>query len=213
MKIGEAIDNVYIALNNMRIGTDSAVYRADIQSYLQVACNATFNQAYADIRAQMLSEGVIEKAIEGNFVKSYTLPIKTDADNRQYLELMPMPMPIWNNKGLVYVGTRNDQFVEIQEAYLGMQKFLKSFKRDVVSYIQENDLIYFENLPIAVKSIFVRLVPNVFDLTLDDELPIPAGYESQVLERCINWFAGAVQNPKDNTNNKKSNQNQQSAEK
>jgi len=168
--------------------TSRQVRREDIDAYLGAAINYAITKQYYINKKE---EG--ESTIPNDFISTYYVPVQKDTvRNVKYSDLPTQLLSMEKNRGLrgIYPVQGNDQFVEgYFEARKHDQYYARSWK-DSTLYRLIGDRVEYDNISPVVSEVIIRMVSAIGDLSDEDEVPVPAGSEVEVIEICSQFFLG-----------------------
>ena len=213
MTKGEFVESIYINISSGKLSDDIHLQRVDISTYLPVAINWAIQKKHREDKRDARMDGIINNNVSADLTYTYHIEdIKKDC--KRGLDYVDLPVPIQaldNNRGIVSmfptkggesfrkVGGPN-HFQYLDRVYGGVTLFW-------YEQSTEGDRIYIKNLSPSVTSVNVQLVPSIGDLSDEDTLPIPAGYELDIMNLCIQYFRqqrlGPVNYDPDNKDDKK----------
>jgi len=200
MTKGEAISLILNKVSGGIYGQDIAksIRREDVGTYLVAAINyVIIKQYYTDIA----NEG--ERGFPDDFIATYQLPVLTDnSRGLKYVKLEAKPFSTIRNRGLRSVSSLRGfkQFIPTTAEELQHNEYYKGSLGDTLYWL-EGGKVFFYNLSTMVDEVLVRIVTSISDLDDDDNLPIPAGSEVEMLNITEQFFLGQRQLPKDMINN------------
>lgn len=195
MTKGEFIDSIYINISGGKLTDDIHVQRVDIATYLPVALNWAIQKKHREDKRESRIDGIINNKVSSDLTYTYCVTdIKRDC--KRDLDYIDLPVPIQaldNNRGLVSMfpvqGGESFRKMDGPNTFQGLDRVLTF---PIFWYEQSvgGDRIYIKNLSPTIKEagVNVQLVPSIPDLGDDDTLPIPAGYEMDVMNICLKWF-------------------------
>lgn len=199
MKLGLLVDTILLRINGGILNTESAVKREDIRAYVPAAVNWAMTKSYyTNIKAENNRD--FPSLFYGVF---NDVTITRPQTGRPYFTVQKGYVPLPNNAGIRFVmdGCENtyspvaDSDVPLLNYYskhLNKEKFFRPIGYKV-------ELI---GLPKLMNLISYQAITDVNELSYDDELPIQAGQENDVIDITIQFFTGQRQMPGDKVNNK-----------
>ncbi len=170
----------------------------DVEVYLSAAIN------YALTKAYYINKSENEGFFPNDFIATYFEEVLTDTvQNVQYIPLPSKLLSIPANRGLRSVGPvqGNVQFINMQFESQQHDEYYAGSIRNITGYRLVGQRIELVNLSNLVTEVKIRMVASVEDLDNEDELPIPAGTEVEVIQLCVEFFTGVRKLPKDNKPN------------
>jgi hypothetical protein len=195
MTKGEIIDTVLIRINGGVLNSESAVWRVDLEAYIPAAVNYAL---VAMENIQIKDEG--DREMPGDFVACYELPIQYNEDRRvDFVALTVAPIAFRSNRGIrLIIDNCNHTYAPMRETGVsGINKILKYLGHKGLYWYQGNNDIFIYNKPKLANRLFVYIIKNVKSYAMDDELPIPAGMEADVMNIMYEYFTGQRQVPAD----------------
>lgn len=186
------IGQVLLRVSGGKYTAESSVTFEDVRQYLPAAVNYALNHSY------WTNVGIDgDHEIPGFFLSEYAdLPITT-VGGRDRISLPYKKINIGNNRGIRYMVGNN--MMPINPAPQGMMlnsTWNKMFG-DIPLYSETQDFIEIINKPVSLTSVTVGAVTDVSELSVTDDLPIPAGYEAQVIDILVKFFTDSRFTPKD----------------
>lgn len=191
MTIGNIIETVYTAIGGGRPNTDFSVLRVDIKALLPAAVNWAVTQDYW---ANLKNEGEREVPNYMITVKE-DLPISIDRKGRSFVELTEKLINVGGNGGIRYVEDDCGNNYVPRVPGSGSNYWDNILQNKEYSYLNKN--IYLYNVPELLESVNVGLVLDASELKDDDEAPIPAGMEPQVIDMLTQFFTKQRMQAKD----------------
>lgn len=187
------IETVFTAINGGRPNTDLSVMREDIEAALPAAINYAIT---GDYWANVQRED--DRELPNSFVaEQYVSEVKCDNWGREYIDFDISFINVPGNSGIRYV----QDVVGNVYTPRAMGVSRKSYWDKATSYNTEhqysNKKIMLFNRPELVQEFVVGYVADSGELGNDDELPIPAGSEPQVIDLLTNLFLNQRMQPKD----------------
>lgn len=170
---------------------DSAVTFEDVRQYLPAAVNYALTHSYWGSMA--IDQ---DHEIPGFFLSEYSnLPILS-ASGRDYIVLPKKKINIGNNRGIRYMVGNGVSIPPAPQGMTANSTWNKMFS-DVTLYSETHDRVYIINKPSGLSTVTVGAVTDVSELGRLDDLPIPAGYEAQVIDVLVKFFTESRFTPKD----------------
>lgn len=200
MTQGELIEVVVQKTQGGIVNSDTsrAVRKEDVRVLIPAAINYTIIGQY---RLTQKEEGVSE--IPDSFLATYIETVAYDSTRK--LGVITLSKPILGmakNRGIRSVSSLSGEtFVETTLTAKRHDGYYRGSTAQNINYYIEGNKIFLINLPLMVTEVMVRAVQSADKLGMNDELPLPAGYEYNVIEILVNHFIGTRQIPADMTNN------------
>lgn len=196
MNKGTLVENVYIRVNGGKPSTDSKILRVDIRALVTPAVNFAMVQLYYD---QIKQEG--DRDLPGTFFAYYSaIQIQRDLQrmNRPYITLPINVVAMAGGRGIRHIVDNCDNtYKPISNGQLGSIGYWSDILSHERFFRSEGKKVYLINVPPVAKEMNAVLVINSDTLTDEDELPIPAGMEMQVMETLVGWVTGTKEIPAD----------------
>lgn len=191
MLIGEVVETVYTSVAGGRPNTDFSVLRVDIRALLPAAINWAITQDYW---ANLANEGDREVP---NFIITVfeDLKIETDSRCRKYVTFDKQLVNVGGNGGIRFV---NDLYgnAYVPRSVGGSNNYWdKILKNKEYTLLSKKLMLY--NVPELVEKVDVGVILDVSALKDDDQAPIPAGSEPQVIDMLTQFFNNQRMGPKD----------------
>ncbi len=194
MTKGELIDSIYINISGGKLSDDVHLQRVDIATYLPVAINWGIQKKHREDKRDAMMDGISHKFVSADLTYTYHVEeIKEDC--KRNLKYIDLPVPIQsldNNRGIVSMfpdyGGESFRKVMGPNHFQGLEVVFSGITIFWLEQSTGGDRIYIKNLSPTVSSVNLQVVPSIPDLDDDDTLPIPAGYEVDIVNLCIEYF-------------------------
>jgi hypothetical protein len=178
--------------------TGRYVRREDVEAYLAAAIN------YSLIKAYYINKAENEGIFPNDFIATYILDVEEDPI--EGVKFVPLPTKILSlpaNRGLRSVGPvkGNVQFIQQNFEAQAHDEYYKGSIRNMTGFRLIGQRIELVNLSSFVTQVKIRQVASIMDMDDEQELPIPAGMEVEVIQICTEFFTGVRALPKDNRPN------------
>lgn len=189
MTKGELIETILIRVNGGRITQDSKVKREDINALLSAAINWSVTGRYwINKKATGTNE------YPSDFIASYlNVGVKTDTDrDLRYVDMPVGTLTLPDDQGTQSVSPMQGDDVYIATKFLDRKHnayYHNTFAGNT-RWWREQQKIFFLNLPDITDKVLLRLIQSAGNLNNDDELPISAGSEIDILNILNDWFTG-----------------------
>lgn len=178
--------------------TARVVRREDINAYLSAAVNFAILKQYYTIKK---AEGTSE--IPDSFIATYDLEVAYN--KKKELHFVKIPIPILGmakNRALRSVSSMSgENFVQTSFVSYTHDKYYVGSTGSIVLFYLEGNIIYFRNFPSIVKEVTTRVIVSAGDIGDEDEVPVPAEMEAEVIDLLVQFFTGTRQLPNMITNN------------
>jgi len=146
--------------------------------------------------------------ISGDFISSFEdVVIKKDAAKDLFFSEIPVKyIVLKEDKGLYQVSLMQDQtnpFVRIANGAMAMYRGLHAFQLGArTGYWVEKDRIYYHNFPTGLEDakVLMKLVASVSDFAADEEIPIPADKEFELVQMVLQMYGIHKEIPQDKHN-------------
>lgn len=192
MTKGVIVDLVLLRINGGVLNGESAVWRVDIKSWLPAAVNYVVTIAENN---QIKDEG--DREMPSEFISYANLPILFDTE--YYITLPVDIIPLRSNRGIrAIIDNCYNTYAPLRETAIGGLKRLLPMLGDKGLYWPKGKRrIVLLNKPKLADNVNAYYVANIDSYGDDDELPIPAGLESEVINVLYQYFTGERQVPAD----------------
>jgi hypothetical protein len=192
MKVGVIVELVYQKILAGRLGLERDVKRVDIRAYLPAAINTTIRENYFTNLSvkDMLN---ISSLLPDQFISTYEdVEVKRNVNrNLKYIDFPAKPISLLESMGVN--GILPMQGDDVEFYYTNNRMKLRGYD-DIIGrttfYWIEGYKAYFKNLSPVVTSVLVMMISSFTDLSDEDEVPVPLGFEEKVIANTYNWFAG-----------------------
>lgn len=166
------------------------------------------------VRAKLIKEEIVANKksgildISGDYISSYEdLTIVKDDKKNLYYSVIPVKYVILpDDIGLYQVSLMQGQespFIRVANGTMGLFSGLHAFHLGGrVGYWVEKDRVYYHNFSDKLKDskILLKLVASVEDFNPNEELPIPADRELELLQQVLQIYGVHTQVPQDKKN-------------
>ena len=182
-----------------------------IQGYIGVYMSAMLNylivkQYYLDLK----TDG--SRDISGLFYAVYdNVPITFDTPrNAYYLTLPQKVIALPNEKGISFIGSMHDdnQYIPLGQSNMFAAKNWLGFTK-FVYYQIEGQKVWFKNISLALAQLLettgllVKMVVDIYEVGMDEEVPVPAGMETEFVNGVVDFFLGKKRIQQDTVINNK----------
>lgn len=195
MTKGEYVDLTLLRINGGVLNNESAVWRVDIISYIPAAVNYVLMMSE---NIQIKDEG--DREMPNEFIACYPVNISMDNDrNVNYITLPVSPIAFRSNRGIrLIMDNCNNSYAPIRETSAGsLHRILKMLGDKGAYWYQGKNRINIYNKPRLASKVYAYIIADVDSYGLDDDLPVPAGMEPDVLNMLYQYFTGERQAPAD----------------
>ena len=171
----------------------------EVENKLAGAINfVILQQYYLGIKEDNIRE------FPANFYASYEIDVLYDPLRERKYSVIPVKIfSITKNRGIRAITSLIGDFALIQTGVeeLAHNKYYEGSFVDEVLFYPLGANIYYQNLPDTVNKLVMVVVEALSEIGENDELPIPAGSENDVMDYLVKFFSTVRQTPTDNTNN------------
>lgn len=202
MTVGEAIDLILLNVTGGHMTQDANVLRADIRAYLPSAISYFTVMEMRLRRAEGISEnGSPSVWSDGSFFGTYTLT-PTASGSRWYVDLPGHVLSLFNARGVESVTpaaspTRPYVRISNPQQLAGIDDMLGSQVYYYPETSGEATRLWLINYASPVCDLTVRALLNVDNLADTAPLPVPAGVDMQVINKCVGYFNQQRMTPAD----------------
>ena len=149
-------------------------------------------------------KSVGDDSINGEYLTRYCLPIGCDEKTDEYFVTLPArPLNLERNKGIYRVGYIKDQANSFVPASSGAVSLYAGLEGETPSgrstyYVQE-DKIYFGGVKKAdiLKEVLVVMIASSSEIGDDEEFPVPADKELDIVQAVMQIYAPEKAQPED----------------
>ena len=188
-----------------RTSLDNTVIYFYVAKYIAAAINEVLTGQY------WIGKKSDYPGMSGSFNATFSkVVVENDADRElRYINLPAQMINLPNDNGISYIGPQSGEmnaFIPIPQKTIMMAG--ETLKHSVRTfYLLEGTRAYFYNLAVGAKYVLVKMVATIDELDDAKPLPIPAGMETTVMDRCAQWFLGEREVPEDLVNDNVDNSN------
>lgn len=201
MTKGEAIELVLQKVSGGTVNQDTSrrIRYEDVEAYLTPAINYAITKQYYINKKE---EG--ESTVSNEFVATYFMDVEFDSNRDAYFSNLPAKLiTLPKNRGIRYVGAikGDNQFIEANLTATKHDSYYTGSTAKLTLYRLVGSKLYYFNISSTVKEVIIQMIASINDLNDEDELPVPAGYEIEIIDLCAQFFLGQREVPQDVTNN------------
>ena len=187
----ELAEVAYIHIKGGILSSDVPVHRVDVKAYLPAAINKVMLIATRESRREA-GKDRMAFSLDTHFLATYKVSIANDTErDAKYAPLEKRVQGLSGNRGL-------DKVTPVQ----GCCEFYPAKDRatachlarefDQATYWHEKypdeDRIYFQNLPTVISEVLVRMMASFGDFEDNEVLPIPEGYEDDIIKLVVDFW-------------------------
>lgn len=200
MRKGEIVELILQSIAGGQKTQDSGRYarKEDVDVYLAPAIN------FVQVKSYYLNRGDGERIFPNDFLATHILEVEYNAiEDYKFVPLPGKLLPLPLNRGLRSVGPvqGTKQFIQMFLEAEAHDEYYSGSTKSQTGFILNGQNIKLVNISPLVKEVKVIMVKSVEDLDDEEELPIPAGMELEVIDVCVQFFTGVRQLPKDSRPN------------
>lgn len=188
MTIGVIIEEIFLRISGGKPNPDGAVMRSDIRMLLPAAINYAMDKAY---NINLQTEG--DRDYPSEFYTVFE-NVTIDRTSRiPTISLMAGTVPLKGGAGIRFVyDDCGNQYAPLSDADMGSVEYYSSLTPGMGWYKRTGiKLALYGTNPLAEKLNY-QAITRVEELDDDDEAPLQAGTENDVLTLLINWFANKL---------------------
>lgn len=197
MKKGIFRELLFLRINGGNLNDESSVQKVDIEAYLPIAVNWAVQTAR---NSSLSSEG--NRDLPSQFYGVFeNIDIKRDKKT-PYIELPKGYIPLYGNEGIRFVfDDCTNYYTPLFDANRRTIGYYSTLMPNERFYYPIRDILELYNVPKTAKKLSGEYIVNIDDLSDDDELPIPAGFENDAINMAYSWISGEREIPADKKNN------------
>lgn len=193
MKIGVIVESVILRVNGGKPGPDDSVLRSDVRAYLPVAINYALDKAY-NINANEERD----REMGGDFYAFHGPIALTKEGDSVSFELEKNVVALKVNAGIRFIYDNCDNYYSpVPDGALPNLKYYHSLTPGINWWRRIGNKIQLYTHNPLVETINYQAITDVTALSDDDEAPIQAGLENDVMTIMANWFLGTKEMPYD----------------
>lgn len=194
MKIGILIEAVYTSINGGKPTTDDSVLRVDIRALLPAAVNYAMDKAY---NHNLQTEG--SRDMPSEFYGTYeNIPIDRSRPIPT-ITLQKGIVSLKGNAGIRFVyNDRGEQLSPLSDADMGSIRYYLDKAECMKWFKRRGNVLDLYGVGDEDETLTYQAITSVDDLSDDDEAPIQAGLEPDVISLLAGWVSGTKQFPHSN---------------
>lgn len=184
MTVGVAVENLFLRVNGGKPTPDNSVMRVDIRALLPAAVNYAMDKAY---NLNLQTEG--DRDYPSEFYSVFEAIEIDRTESVPFIELTLGTVPLKGRAGIRFVYDNcGTQYAPVPDAEYANIKYYSSLTPGMGWYRRTGAKLYLYGVsPISVTMNY-QSITKVEDLANDDEMPLQAGTEAEVLEMMAKWF-------------------------
>lgn len=194
MTVEEIIGLVLLRVTGGNPTSDSSVHPNDIKGYIPDGVNALMGNRITE------EYGVEPETYpNGLFINVYEdIPVLVNSRNLSYVTFPVRPLSVKGGKSVVAIGEQGGkQFTRVYHDENTIGSFYWKTRTEVTTFDVEGSTAVFYNLPLTVTEVFAKLVVHIDTLGFDDEIFVPSGMETQLIDAIYDIMIGQRMTPKD----------------
>lgn len=194
MIVDDIVGLVLLRVTGGKPTSDSSVQPADIKSYIPDAINAVMGNRIGEeygVDPSVYPNGLFINVLED-------IPVLVNSRNLAYITFPQRPLSVRGGKSVVAIGEQGGrQFTRILHDEGTLGSFYWKTKTDVTTYDVEGMTAVFYNLPVTVEEVYAKIVVHIDSLDYGDEIFVPSGTETLLVETIYQMVIQQRMNPKD----------------
>lgn len=193
MKIGILIENVLLRVNGGKPSPDDSVLRSDIRAYLPAAINYSLDKAY---NIQINEER--DRELISDFYAYYGPVELLEKNGRPSFTLGKAVVPLKGNAGIRFIyDDCGNYYTPVPDGAMPNLKYYFDLTPGINWYSRVGNNVELWTHNDLITSINYQAITDVSELSDEDEAPIQAGLEHEVMEMMARWHLGTKQIPYD----------------
>lgn len=194
MNVQTLVESVYLRVNGGKPTTEDAVMRSDIRVLVPDAVNAVMAQFYNSENDEVIFES---SPLFLQVFESVPVAINTTRGKFEF-ELPKRPLSVSVNKSVRSVGLDNGVLFEHFYPEDGtLRTFYIQTNRDLPAYSVEGNNVVLYNFPLNEEEVLVKQLVHIDDYTDGDEIILPSGTDSLVIDTLFEKFVQQRSIPSD----------------
>lgn len=194
MTVEEITGSVLLRVTGGKPTSDSSVQPSDIKTYIPDGVNMLMGQRIGE-------EYGVDPSVypNGLFINVYEdIPIQINSRNLAYIEFPVRPLSVRQGKSVVAIGEQGGrQYTRVMHDEATLGAFYWKSRTDVTTYDVEGQTAVFYNLPASVEEVYAKLVVHIDSLDWEDDVFVPSGMETQLIDIIYNIMMTQRSTPKD----------------
>lgn len=188
MTIGVLIEEIFLRVNGGKPTPDAAVLHADIRMLLPAAINYAMDKAY---NINLQTEG--DRDYPSEFYTVFEDVVIDRTKRIPTATLMAGTVPLKGGAGIRFVYDNcGNQFSPLADADMGSIEYYSPLTPGMGWYRRTGAILGLYGINPLAKTINYQAITKIEELNDDDELPLQAGTEMEVLTHLVNWFANKL---------------------
>lgn len=185
---------VILRVSGGKATSDLSVHPYDIKGYIPDAINQVMgvriNEEYG-VDPSVYPNGLFVNVLED-------IPVSVNSRNLAYITLPQRPLSVRGGKSVIAVGEQGGkQFTRIMHDGGTMGAFYWKTRTDVTTFDVEGMTVVFYNLPVSVEQVFAKIIVHIDTLDFGDEIFVPSGMETAIVDAIYERMMQQRANPKD----------------
>jgi hypothetical protein len=190
---GKLVDLILLRVNGGNLTDDSAVQRADIRAYLPIALNFATTKFYFTNKKEEYN-----RDFPSYFYTSFPNLTISRTGSIPTITLPKVVLQFAGNQGI-----RNLQddfgntYTPVQDGEVSMINYYKDVFPNTRLFLQMGQTVQLWNVTKFATTVNAIVILDPSQYTDNDELPIAAGLEADVIDLCVQHFSAQRQQPAD----------------
>lgn len=190
MTVGVTIEEIFLKVNGDKPNPDGGIMRSDIRMLLPAAVNYAMDKAY---NLNLQTEG--DRDYPSEFYSVFENVSISRASKIPTITLMAGTVPLKGGAGIRFVYDNcGNQLSPLSDADMGSVNYYSALTPGMGWYRRTGNKLGLYGISPIAKTINYQAITKIEDLDDEDELPLQAGTENDVLTLLINWFLNRVPN-------------------
>lgn len=194
MKVEDIIGQVLLRLSGGRFTSDSSVHPEDVKLFIPDSINELMG-------VKIDQEYGVENSIYPNalLVNVYNdISVQVNGRNLAYITFPARPLTVRGAKSVVAIGAMGgNQFTRIKHDEGSLGAFYWKVNKSLISFDIEGMTAVFYNLPTNITQMYVKMIQHIDDIELTDDIFVPSGMESTLIDSVYQKVLSQKINPKD----------------
>lgn len=194
MTVDQIVGAVLLRVTGGKPTSDSSVQPADIKTYIPDGVNALMGNRIGEeygVDPSIYPNGLFVNVLED-------IPVAVNSRNLAYITFPQRPLSVRGAKSVVAIGEQGGkQFTRILHDEGTLGAFYWKTKTDVTTFDVEGSTAVFYNLPVTVVEVYAKIVVHIDDLDWTDDIFVPSGMETQLIDVIYNMMMQQRANTKD----------------
>lgn len=195
MRVDDIVGAVLLRVSGGKVTSDLSVHPADVKAYIPDAINQLMGTRI-DAELAGAPEHITPNGLFVNILEP--ISVQVNSRNLAYVVLPQRPLTILGARSVIAVGELGGrQFTRIKHDEATLGSFYYKTRTEMTTFDVEGINVVFYNLPVTVTQVFAKVIVHINDLSYDDDISVPSGMETAIVDSIYDRVMNQRATPKD----------------